>query len=112
MKSDVLRGHLDGLLLATLDGCQLHGYAIIEALQVRSGGALDLPTGTVYPALRRLEHAGYVHSEWSTVSGRQRRTYRLTRAGQRALAQERMAWREFTSAIEGVLGGGTWPVRA
>jgi PadR family transcriptional regulator PadR len=112
MKSDALRGHLDALLLATLDGGQLHGYAIIEALQRRSGGALDLPTGTVYPALRRLERAGHVASEWSTVAGRERRTYRLTAAGQRALSDERAAWREFTVAIEGVLGGGPWPRQA
>jgi DNA-binding PadR family transcriptional regulator len=109
MKSDALRGHLDALLLATLDGGQLHGYAIIEALQRRSGGALDLPTGTVYPALRRLERAGLVASEWSTVAGRQRRTYQLTKSGQRALSDERAEWRQFTSAIEGVLGGGPWP---
>ncbi|HEX6342687.1 PadR family transcriptional regulator [Umezawaea sp.] len=112
MKSDALRGHLDALLLATLDGGSLHGYAIIEALQRRSGGALDLPTGTVYPALRRLERAGHVTSEWSTVAGRKRRTYRLTGAGERALSDERAAWREFTTAIDGVLGGGPWPERA
>ncbi|GAA4612814.1 helix-turn-helix transcriptional regulator [Saccharopolyspora hordei] len=103
MKADALRGHLDALLLATLDGRALHGYAIIEALQERSGGALDLPTGTVYPALRRLERAGYVQSTWSTVGGRQRRTYRLTQAGAQTLQAERRAWREFTTAIEGVL---------
>ncbi|GAA3871971.1 helix-turn-helix transcriptional regulator [Saccharothrix violaceirubra] len=112
MKSDALRGHLDALLLAVLDGGPLHGYAIIEALQARSGGALDLPTGTVYPALRRLETAGLVVSDWSTVGGRRRRTYKLTRTGQKALAAERTAWREFTTAIEGVLGGGPWPTRA
>ncbi|MFB9907329.1 PadR family transcriptional regulator [Allokutzneria oryzae] len=112
MKSDALRGHLDALLLATLDGRELHGYAIIEALQLRSGGALDLPTGTVYPALRRLERAGFVRSEWSTVAGRQRRTYTLTPSGERELANERTAWREFTVAIEGVLGSGPWPARA
>ena len=67
----------------------LHGYAIIEALKARSGGALNLPTGTVYPALRRLERAGYVDSTWSTVNGRERRTYQLTGAGHRALASER-----------------------
>lgn len=106
MKPDALRGHLDALLLATLDGRQLHGYAIIEALQQGSGGALDLPTGTVYPALRRLERAGHVVSDWSTVGGRKRRTYKLTQAGQRALNAERNAWREFTTVIDGVLGGG------
>ncbi|GAB3553666.1 DNA-binding PadR family transcriptional regulator [Actinopolyspora lacussalsi] len=104
MKADALRGHLDGLLLATLDGKRLHGYAIIEALQQRSGGAVSLPTGTVYPALRRLERAGYVRSEWSTVGGRQRRTYSLTPSGMRTLNDERRAWREFTAAIDGVLG--------
>jgi PadR family transcriptional regulator, regulatory protein PadR len=112
VKADALRGHLDALLLATLDGRQLHGYAIIEALQQRSGGALDLPTGTVYPALRRLERAGCVHSEWSTVGGRQRRTYRLTPAGAQTLNAERRAWREFTVAIEGVLGSAPATVQA
>jgi PadR family transcriptional regulator PadR len=104
MKADTLRGHLDALLLAVLDGRKLHGYAIIEALQLRSGGALDLPTGTVYPALRRLERAGWLASEWDTVSGRKRRTYRLTRSGEQALAAERAGWREFTTVIGGVLG--------
>ncbi len=108
MKPDALRGHLDALLLATLDGKQLHGYAIIEALQQLSGGELDLPTGTVYPALRRLERAGHVTSDWSTVGGRKRRTYKLTSAGQKALHAERSAWREFTTVIDGVLGGGKW----
>jgi PadR family transcriptional regulator PadR len=103
MKADVLRGHLDALLLAVLDGRKLHGYAIIEALQLRTDGVLDLPTGTVYPALRRLERAGYLDSEWDVVSGRKRRTYKLTRAGQKALAAERTEWREFTAVIGGVL---------
>ena len=103
MKPDTLRGHLDALLLAVLDGRKLHGYAIIEALQLRSDGALDLPTGTVYPALRRLERAGWLASEWDVVSGRKRRTYRLTRSGQQALAAERTEWREFTAVIGGVL---------
>jgi DNA-binding PadR family transcriptional regulator len=103
MKADVLRGHLDALLLAVIDGRKLHGYAIIEALQLRTDGALDLPTGTVYPALRRLERAGYLDSEWDVVSGRKRRTYKLTRAGQKSLATERVEWREFTAVIGGVL---------
>ncbi|WP_410668830.1 helix-turn-helix transcriptional regulator [Amycolatopsis sp. cmx-4-68] len=104
MKADTLRGHLDALLLAVLDGRKLHGYAIIEALQLRSDGALDLPTGTVYPALRRLERAGWLASEWDVVSGRKRRTYRLTHSGEQALAAERTEWREFTTVIGGVLG--------
>lgn len=107
MKADSLRGHLDALLLAVLDGRKLHGYAIIEALQLRSDGALDLPTGTVYPALRRLERAGFLASEWDVVSGRKRRTYKLTRSGQKALATERAEWHEFTTVIGGVLRGST-----
>ncbi|MFC3452062.1 helix-turn-helix transcriptional regulator [Amycolatopsis speibonae] len=107
MKADSLRGHLDALLLAVLDGRKLHGYAIIEALQLRSDGALDLPTGTVYPALRRLERAGFLASEWDVVSGRKRRTYKLTRSGQKALSAERAEWQEFTTVIGGVLGGST-----
>src|SRR5690348_12635914 len=97
VKADALRGHLDALLLAVLDDGPRHGYAIIEALQARSGGALSLPTGTVYPALRRLERTGLVRSSWSTVGGRERRTYRLTQDGRRALTAERSAWQEFTS---------------
>jgi DNA-binding PadR family transcriptional regulator len=104
MKAHALHGHLDALLLAVLEDGPLHGYAIIEALQGRSGGTLNPPTGTIYPALRRLERAGYVDSDWSTVNGRERRTYRLTAGGRRALANERTAWLEFSSTVARFLG--------
>ena len=104
MKADALRGHLDAMILAVLERQPLHGYAIIEALAARSGGALDLPTGTVYPALRRLEAAGYVSSDWSTVGGRRRRTYTLSRAGRRVLTTERAEWTAFRAVVDGVLG--------
>jgi len=107
MKADALRGHLDAILLSVLADGPRHGYAVIEALQARSGGALDLPTGTVYPALRRLERAGHVRSEWVTVGGRERRTYELTAAGRRTLNTERDAWRAFTRTIGGFLEPGT-----
>ncbi|NRQ39140.1 PadR family transcriptional regulator [Nonomuraea sp. NN258] len=103
MNPDALRGHMDALLLSVLEHEPLHGYAIIEALQSRSGGALSVPTGTVYPALRRLERIGYLVSEWATVGGRKRRTYRLTDSGRKQLDGERTAWREFTSVIGNVL---------
>ena len=103
MKPDAVRGHLDGLILAVLEAGPRHGYAIIEALQSRSRGRLDLPTGTVYPALRRLERAALVSGSWSTVGGRERRTYTLTRAGRHALAGQRSDWREFSAAVEAVL---------
>jgi DNA-binding PadR family transcriptional regulator len=104
MKAQALHGHLDALLLAVLEEKPLHGYAIIEALQARSGGALNPPTGTIYPALRRLERAGYVESAWSTVNGRERRTYRLTPSGGRALAGERAEWSVFSSTVSRFLG--------
>jgi PadR family transcriptional regulator len=103
MKADAVRGHLDGLILAVVEAEPLHGYAIMEALRVRSGGELDMPTGTLYPALRRLEGAGYLESAWSTASGRDRRTYRLTDAGRKRLGDERRGWRKFSAVIEGVL---------
>jgi PadR family transcriptional regulator PadR len=104
MNPDALRGHLDSLILAVLEHEPRHGYAIIEALQVRSGGELDLPTGTVYPALRRLEAAGYLKSAWATTGGRKRRTYTLSPAGRRALAKQRAEWRAFSAMVDGVLG--------
>jgi PadR family transcriptional regulator, regulatory protein PadR len=73
--------------------------------------ALRLSTGTIYPALRRLERAGRVSSEWSTVSGRRRRTYRLTPAGRRALAAERDAWQEFTATVGHILAPTPQPER-
>ena len=103
MRPDAVRGHLDGLVLAVLEGGPRHGYAIIESLLARSGGALDLPTGTVYPALRRLERAGLISGAWSTVGGRERRTYTLTRAGKHALAQQRAEWHEFSAVVDAVL---------
>ncbi|MDF5757049.1 helix-turn-helix transcriptional regulator [Spongiactinospora sp. TRM90649] len=103
MNTDALRGHMDALLLSVLEHEPLHGYAIIEALQERSGGALAVPTGTLYPALRRLERVGHLSSEWATVGGRKRRTYRLTSSGRKALAGERTAWQAFTDAIGSVI---------
>lgn len=104
MKADALRGHLDAMILAVLEREPLHGYAIIEALARRSGGALDLPTGTVYPALRRLEAAGHLDSSWDEVGGRRRRTYTLSRSGRKALAAERQEWTRFARVVGDVLG--------
>jgi PadR family transcriptional regulator PadR len=103
MKAEVLKGHLDGILLAVLEAGPRHGYAIMEALRVRSGGHLDLPTGTVYPALHRLERAGLVEASWSTAAGRRRRVYQLTPAGERALDTERSTWLEFATTVTALL---------
>lgn len=99
MRPELLKGHLDALLLAALEGGPRHGYAIIEAMRAGSGGALDLPTGTVYPALHRLHRAGLIAGEWHTVGGRRRRAYHLTPSGQAALARHRDVWAQFSAAV-------------
>jgi DNA-binding PadR family transcriptional regulator len=104
MRAEQLKGHLDALLLAVLEAGPLHGYAISEALRTRSGGAFNLPTGTLYPALQRLEMAGLIEGSWSEVGGRRRRTYRLTDRGSAALREERVTWQMFSSAVGSVLG--------
>ena len=103
IKPEELKGHLDGLILATLANESLHGYAVIEALKARSDGALALPEGTVYPALHRLESDGLLESQWSAASGRRRRVYRITRRGEWELGATRDRWRLFSSTIEAVL---------
>jgi PadR family transcriptional regulator len=105
MKGQALKGHLDLLLLATLADGGKHGYAVIETLRSRSDAEFDLPEGTVYPALHRLERAGYLMSDWSEVQGRRRRTYRLTGRGRGALGEQRQDWTRFARAVEGVLRG-------
>jgi DNA-binding PadR family transcriptional regulator len=104
MRPELLKGHLDALLLAVLEPGPQHGYAVIESLRVGSRGTLDLPTGTVYPALHRLERAGLVGSDWHTVGGRRRRAYHLTPAGHAALGEHRRVWDQFSAAVTALLG--------
>jgi PadR family transcriptional regulator PadR len=102
MRADVSRGHLDLLLLGAVAKEPLHGYAIVEAIRDASEGAFDLGEGTVYPALYRLEAAGLLASDASTVNGRKRRTYRLTAKGRRELTAQKRDWSAFVSAVEAV----------
>jgi PadR family transcriptional regulator PadR len=108
MRGESLKGHLDLLVLAVLAEGPLHGYAVIDALRERSGDAFDLPEGTVYPVLHRLERAGLLTSSWQEVGGRRRRTYRLTDPGRQVLGNERAAWYEFSDAVTRVLRGPSW----
>jgi len=102
----MLKGHLDMIVLAALSAGPAHGYAVIEEIRRRSGQAFDLPEGTIYPALHRLEQAGLLVSRWTTSeSGRRRRVYALTRRGDRALAERRALWQQFSDAIGGLLEG-------
>jgi PadR family transcriptional regulator PadR len=103
MKPDQIRGHLDLLLLAILRSGSLHGYALIRALAERSGAAFDMPEGTVYPALHRLEREGLIASDWEVAEGRRRRLYRLSEDGARALSAKETEWRRFAGAVQGVL---------
>ena len=103
MSSQQLKGHLEALVMATLERGPAHGYSIIESLRSGSGGLFDLPEGTVYPALHRLEDAGLVKSTREIVDGRQRRIYRLVPAGRKSLEQSRASWRTFSSAVSGIL---------
>ena len=102
MARDTTIGHVDLLLLSTLAVGPAHGYAIVEALRVRSEGAFDLAEGTVYPALYRLERRGLIASRWEE-GRRRRRVYRLTRKGATELARERDAWRGYVRAVEAVV---------
>ncbi len=99
----MIKGHLDTLLLASLENGPRHGYAIKEALRTVSGARFDLPTGTIYPALRRLEAAGLVTGTWSEAGGRRRRSYELTPAGHQRLSRDRASWRDFAAAMNAIL---------
>jgi PadR family transcriptional regulator len=103
MRREQAKGHLDLLLLSVLQGPAQHGYGVIAALRERSDGVFDLPEGTVYPALHRLEGEGLLRSRWAHVEGRRRRMYELTAAGARALAGARREWQRFTTGVESIL---------
>ncbi len=103
MGAESLKGHLDGMILAVVGAAPAHGYAVIEELKQRSGGVFDLPEGTVYPALHRLEAEGLLASAWADASGRRRRVYHLTRRGRAALGERRGEWQRFSKAVECVL---------
>ncbi len=103
MNRETLKGHLDLLLLAVVGAGAAHGYHIARRLAEASGGALDLPEGTLYPALHRLESKKLLESSWAEVGGRRRRVYDLTPAGKDALARERLEWGSFARAVKSVL---------
>src|SRR4051812_50071554 len=101
MKPEVLKGHLDALVLAALDQEPAHGYAIIQRLRRGSDDVFRLPEGTIYPALHRLERDGLVKSRWTTVNRRKRRGYRITRSGQGGLAGGERGWGAFSRGGRG-----------
>jgi len=99
------RGNFSLLVLALLAGREMYGYELVSELRAKSDAVIDLPEGTVYPALRRLERDGLIGGRWVEVAGGpRRRYYALTPNGQRALADGRSAWRRFAAAADGMLG--------
>jgi PadR family transcriptional regulator len=105
MRGDVLRNHLELLVLTTLEAGPGHGYSIIRAIRDCSGGEFELLEGSLYPVLHRLERDRLVSSSWSTVAGRKRRVYKLSRKGRAALEQQEHDWRRFERAMNLVLAG-------
>ncbi len=101
MNVEMLKGHLDAIILTTIQSGTSHGYAIIQDIKKRSLGVFDLAEGTVYPALHRLENAGLVTSKWINLpNGRKRRVYEISEAGTAALTKKRSDWRVFTRTVE------------
>ena len=103
-RSDVLQGTLDLLILRTLEAGPLHGYAIAQQINQTSRALLQVPQGSLYPALHRLEKKGLLAAEWvDTDGGRRAKVYRLTRRGHRQLAREIADWQRLSKAIGWIL---------
>lgn len=108
IQGDKLRGHLETLILATLEQGEAHGLEIVARLAKNGCGLLKLKEGSLYPALYRLEAAGEVKADWEEGDhgrrGARRRIYKLTAKGSRRLAQGRGEWQVFVSTLSGILG--------
>jgi PadR family transcriptional regulator, regulatory protein PadR len=101
---DLLPGTLDLLILRTLQGQPLHGWAISERIQQISENVLQVNQGSLYPALHRLEHQGWIEAEWRTSElGRRAKYYNLTTSGRKQLAVEAREWDRMSAAIERVM---------
>ena len=104
-KTDTLQGSIDLLVLKILSRRpRLHGYAIMTAIKDRSGDVLHAEEGSLYPALHRMEEAGWIRAEWITKeTGRRARIYELTQAGKKQLDTEESRWQAVTAAVSRVL---------
>ncbi|HUI57031.1 MAG TPA: PadR family transcriptional regulator [Bryobacteraceae bacterium] len=101
---ELLQGTLDMLILRTLQWGAQHGYGIANAIRANSGELLHVETGSLYPALHRLEKQGWVNSEWKVTEANQRaKFYRLTPAGKKQLASEHSRWTQLAAAIAGIM---------
>ena len=101
---ELLQGTLDMLILQTLSWGPAHGYGIVQAIRSGSGEVLQVETGSLYPALHRLERQGWVRSGWKASEHNQRaRYYQLTAAGRRQLTSEQGRWRQLSAAIASLM---------
>lgn len=103
---ELLQGTLDMLILRTLQWGPSHGYGIVQALRSSSGDALQVETGSLYPALHRLERQGWVSSEWKLTESNQRaKYYRITATGKKQLAADLGRWRQMVDVIGSIMYG-------
>ncbi len=101
---ELMQGTLDMLILKTLQWGSAHGYGIVQALRTQSGDVLRVETGSLYPALHRLERQGWVRSEWKQSESNQRaRYYRITPVGKKQLAEELSRWEQMVEIMGGIL---------
>ena len=104
---ELLQGTLDLLILQTLQWGPQHGYGIAQAIRANSSDVLQVDTGSLYPALHRLERRKWIGAAWKVSDNKQRtRVYRLTAAGRRQLASERSKWAQLVEAMGGILNSG------
>ncbi len=103
-RTEILQGTLDMLILQTLQWGPRHGYALSKAIRTNSGEILKVDTGSLYPALHRLERKGWIAAEWKASEvGPRLRIYRLTKTGKKQLATERSRWERITTAIAAIM---------
>ena len=101
---ELLQGTLDLLILQTLQWGPQHGYSISQAIRIKSGEVLQVDTGSLYPALHRLERRKWIKAEWTVSDNNQKvKAYRLTAAGKKHLAAERSNWEKLSAAMAGIL---------
>jgi PadR family transcriptional regulator PadR len=101
---ELLQGTLDLLVLQTLQWGPQHGYGISQAIRANSGEVFDVDTGSLYPALHRLERQRWIASEWKVSENKQRvKVYRLTNTGKRQLASEHSRWAQLVAAMTAAL---------
>jgi PadR family transcriptional regulator len=113
MKTELLHGTLEVMILKTLSWGRMHGYGIGRWIEQQGGSALQIEEGSLYPALYRLERKEWIESEWGlSEKNRRAKYYRLTTAGRRALKANVSLWDDFATAVQRVLASTDAPARA